>query len=67
MQFLRCPGGDRHYPVYGHWACHSAFLQANQTNVMDKIEDMRDRCMRYCAMEDTIVGQDPGPQFWNSS
>ena len=34
-------------------------LQANLGKVMEEIEDVRVRGLRYCAREDTFVGQDP--------
>ena len=34
-------------------------LQANLEKVMEEIEDVRSRGLRYCAKEDTFVGQDP--------
>jgi hypothetical protein len=34
-------------------------LQANLDKVMEEIEDVRNRGLRYCAKADTFVGQDP--------
>ncbi len=34
-------------------------LQANLEKVLEEIEDVRSRCLRYCANEDTFVGQNP--------
>ena len=34
-------------------------LQANLDKVMEEIEDVRDRGLRYCAKADTFVGQNP--------
>ena len=34
-------------------------LQANLDKVLEEIEDLRARGLRYCAKEDTFVGQDP--------
>ena len=35
-------------------------LQANLGKVMEEIQDVLDRGLRYCAKADTFVGQDPG-------
>ena len=34
-------------------------LQTNLEKVLDEIEDVKSRGLRYCAKEDTFVGQDP--------
>ena len=38
-------------------------LQANLDKVLEEIEDVRDRGLRYSASEDTFVGQDPTAQL----
>ncbi len=40
-------------------------LQANLGKVMEEIEDVRARGLRYCAREDTFVGQDPDAPLEN--
>ena len=38
-------------------------LQANLEKVMEEIEDVLVRGLRYCAKADTFVGQDPGAEL----